>query len=72
MALGEWLDVGDPVVEMVSLDDLEVTTALPERYFHSVQEGLDVTVTFEAVPGLEVAGKVSAVVPRADTQARFG
>jgi multidrug efflux pump subunit AcrA (membrane-fusion protein) len=44
VGVGEWLDVGGAVVEMVSLTDIEV--------------------------GLEVAGRVSAVIPRADPQSR--
>ncbi len=70
VAVGEWLDVGGAVVEMVATDELEVVTALPERYFHSVYLGMAATVTFEAVPGLRVQGEVSSIVPRADGQAR--
>ncbi len=70
IAVGEWLDVGGAVVEMVATDELEVVTALPERYFHSVSLGMKVTVTFEAVPGYRVQGEVSSIVPRADGQAR--
>lgn len=68
--VGEWLDVGDAVVEMVSLDDLEVVTALPEHYFERVKVGNPVRISFEALPGLVVEGAVSAIVPRADAQAR--
>ena len=68
--VGEWLDVGGAVVEMVATDELEVVTALPERYFHAVHVGMGAVVTFEAVPGLRVEGQVSSIVPRADGQAR--
>ena len=68
--IGEWLDVGGAVVEMVSLDDLEVVTALPERYFERLRLGTSARVTFEALPGFEVGGQVSSIVPRADAQAR--
>lgn len=67
---GEWLNIGGAVVEMVSLEDLEVVTALPERYFERLEVGTPARVTLEALPGLEVAGKVSAIIPRADAQAR--
>lgn len=68
--VGEWVGIGDPVVEMVSLDDLEVVSSVPEQYFAAIERGDRVRVTFEAVPYLELEGTVSAVVPRADAQAR--
>jgi RND family efflux transporter MFP subunit len=70
VAVGEWVDVGDAVVEMVATDELEIVTALPERYFRAVSVGMPVVVTFEALPGLRVEGRVSSIVPRADGQAR--
>lgn len=68
--VGEWVGVGDPVVEMVSLIDLEVVSAVPEQYFAAIQRGDTVRVTFEALPYLELEGTVSAIVPRADARAR--
>jgi len=68
--VGEWLDVGGPVVAMVSLDDLEIVTDVPEHMFSSIKKGAAVTVTLGALPGLSVEGEVGAVIPRADPQAR--
>ena len=70
VGVGEWLEVGGAVVEMVGLEDLEVVAALPERYFPYVKPGMGVHVSFESVPDLVVEGEVSAVVPQADPQAR--
>jgi len=68
--VGEWLGEGDPVMEMVSLDELEVRVEAPERYFRLLHVGGRATVSFESLPGLEVAGSISALIPRADPQAR--
>ena len=68
--VGEWLDVGDPVVELISLDALEVRLEAPERYFDGLVPGTTARLTFEALPGLDLAGTVRAVVPRADPQSR--
>ncbi|OFV84157.1 MAG: hypothetical protein A3D93_06885 [Acidobacteria bacterium RIFCSPHIGHO2_12_FULL_67_30] len=68
--VGEWLGEGDPVMEMVSLDELEVRIEVPERYFRLLHVGGRATVSFESLPGLEVAGSISALIPRADPQAR--
>lgn len=68
--VGEWLAVGDEVAELVGLDDLEVELEVPERYFGSLRQGATAQVSFEALPDLAVEGRVSAVVPVADRQAR--
>ena len=68
--VGQWVDVGDPVVELLSLEELEVRLEVPERYFRNLNPGARAKVTLEAIPGLEVTGRVSAIIPRADPQAR--
>ena len=68
--VGEWVSRGDPVAEMASLHDLEVRVEVPERYFKELERGAEARVTFGALPGHEVAGKVNAVIPRANPQAR--
>jgi len=68
--VGQWMGEGDPVAEMVSLDELEVRVEVPERYFALLHPGGRATVSFESLPGVEVAGTISALVPRADPQAR--
>lgn len=69
-AVGQWLGVGEPAAEMVDLADLEVTVEVPERDLGGLRPGVAVAITFEAFPGLEVAGAVRAVVPRADPRGR--
>ena len=68
--VGEWLAVGDPVVELVSLGILEIRVEVPEQYFRNLNPGAKATVTFESLPGMNVTGQVSAIVPRADPAAR--
>jgi RND family efflux transporter MFP subunit len=68
--VGEWIEVGSPVVEIVSLHELEVRVEVPERYFRSLSPGATAAVTFDALPGVEASGRVTAIIPRADPQAR--
>ncbi len=68
--VGEWVGRGDPVAEMVSLHDLEVRVEVPERYFSELERGAEARVSFAALPGHEVIGRVSAVIPRANPQSR--
>lgn len=68
--VGEWLEVGAPVVELISLRSLEVRLEMPEQYFADVRSGVEVQVRFEALPGSTFRGTVRAVVPRADSRSR--
>jgi RND family efflux transporter MFP subunit len=68
--VGEWVDTGDPVVEIHALDELEVRVEVPEQYFRSLNPGARATVTFEALPAYEVTGRITAIIPSADTEAR--
>jgi RND family efflux transporter MFP subunit len=68
--LGEWVSLGGPVVEMVAMGRLEVRVEVPERYFDELQPGVIATVHIEALPGLVLDGRVSAIIPSANLQAR--
>ena len=68
--VGQWLALGGPVVEVLLTEDMEIRVAAPERYFADLRTGAPATVTFESIPGLSVNGRVTAVIPRADLQAR--
>lgn len=69
-AVGEWIDAGGPVVEMVDVGDLEVMLEVPERFFGGLAIGTEVEVTIAALAGARLAGEIRAVVPRADARAR--
>ncbi len=68
--IGEWLDVGSPVVEIVSLNNLEVRIDVPERFFSKLIPGATAEVSFEALAGYELLGRIVAIIPRADPRAR--
>jgi RND family efflux transporter MFP subunit len=68
--VGEWLSAGSPVVELVSLEELEAVVHVPERYYRMLRPGAPARLTLEALPGSVVRGRVSAIIPRADPQAR--
>ena len=68
--VGQWIVSGGGVAEMVSLDRLEIRVDVPERYYDALRLGAATRVTFEALPGLELTGKVERIVPRAEDRAR--
>lgn len=67
--VGEWVDVGGEVGELISLRDLEVEVEVPQRYFGRLRLDGWAPVVFEAA-GIEVRCKIVALVPRADPQSR--
>ena len=68
--IGEWISEGGPVVEMVALDPLEVKVDVPERYYRNLRIGTRAQVRFESLPGVEIMGRVTAIIPQADVDAR--
>ncbi len=68
--VGEWLEAGGAVVELLSLEQLEVSVDLPERYFDALSMKAPVRISFESLLGIEFDGQVQSIIPRADPQAR--
>ncbi len=68
--VGEWLGKGDPVVELMSTAGLEVRVDVPERYIRRFRSGSQVGLAFASLDGRRVLGKVRAVIPQADVEAR--
>ena len=68
--IGEWISKGGPVVEMVALDPLEVKVDVPERYYRNLRIGSRAQVRFESLPGVQITGRVTAVIPQANVDSR--
>ncbi len=69
---GEWLAVGDPVVELVALDPIGVQIQVPERVVHQLRVGDTVPLHIEALPADQqnLEGTIRGIAPSADPQAR--
>ena len=65
---GQWVNVGTPMVEMVSLQGLEARLDIPEDQYGALVPGTEVTVTAEA-SAVAVTGALRAVVPKAAERA---
>lgn len=62
--VGEWVDPGTPVFEMVDLAYVKVTVDLPERHFGDVERGSPVAVTLSG-DDRPLGGEITGVAPRA-------
>lgn len=63
--VGEWVDVGTPVVEMVDLSKVKIFVDLPERHFGHLAVGSEVSVNLSNDPDHPMVGRVSGIAPRA-------
>jgi RND family efflux transporter MFP subunit len=68
--IGQWVEEGGPVVELVDLAQVEVQVPLPEEYVRDVRVGDSVVAEFDALPGVGVKGTVFSVIAQADRSAR--
>ena len=68
--IGQWVDEGGTVVEIVDLSRVQVEVPLPERYVQSVASGDPVSATFDGLPGFTGNGHIRSVVAQADQAAR--
>lgn len=63
--VGEWVEVGAPVYELVDLSVIKVTADLPERRYGQVEIGSPVTITRTRDDDTPLSGKVTGIAPRA-------
>ena len=56
--VGQWVDEGGPVVEMVDLSRVQVEIPLPERYVNGVKRGDSVAVSVDALPSMQMTGTI--------------
>ncbi|MBI2399642.1 MAG: efflux RND transporter periplasmic adaptor subunit [Deltaproteobacteria bacterium] len=68
--LGQILREGDPIVTLQTLDPVYIDFTLPQQQLPLLRAGLPVRVTSDALPGLAIKGRVTAVNPLVDAQTR--
>jgi HlyD family secretion protein len=60
LKVGEYVNRGDPVLDVADISYLEAETRVPERYSRQIELGIPVSVTIESL-GLERKGEVIAI-----------
>ena len=61
--IGEWREEGDPIVELISVNDLEVDVAVPEIYFGDLSGVNAAEVVFMSLSDQRYVLELSALVP---------
>ncbi|MEJ2298082.1 MAG: efflux RND transporter periplasmic adaptor subunit [Woeseiaceae bacterium] len=68
--LGEWIDPGTGVVELVATTSLRFDFRVPQEYFSSITPESKVELLSDAAPGFRAQGHIVAIVPVGDPNAR--
>ena len=68
--VGAWINVGSAVMELISMDALEVRIDVPQTYFHQLKVGAPVDVSLSSDPPFQITGEIIAVIPRARVRSR--
>lgn len=68
--VGQWIDEGGAVAEIIDIDDVEIVVDVPERYITHLSHGDKSVVELDALPQTEIQGQIKFIVPQADKAAR--
>ena len=66
--VGEWVQPGEPVFEMVDLSKIRITVDLPERHFGNLRIGSKVEIYLSNNKEKSVKGKVVGISPNASQE----
>ncbi len=68
--VGQWLPRGEPVAEIIALDDVDVLAKVVEAHIPFIHVGDAVGVEVPALGGRVLNGVVAAIIPEADERSR--
>ncbi len=68
--VGAWVNRGDPVAEVVALDQVDIEVHVVENHVPFIDVGNPTIVTAAALPDKKFPGTVALVVPQADPRTR--
>ena len=68
--LGEWVNPGDPLLELIAMDELRFDFRVNQSYSGALEIGTPVRISVDALGGQEISGRVTAVVPVNDPAVR--
>lgn len=68
--IGEWVETGAPVLELLATDRLRLDVQVPQEHFPRIAIDTPVSVRLDAFPGQALVGRVAAKVPLSDRDVR--
>jgi len=70
VSVGDYVNIGQDLVQMESIDPLKLDFRIPEQYLTQVRAGQALDVRFDALPGERRVGEVYAISPVIDAGGR--
>lgn len=70
VSVGDYLDAGDPMINLEQVDPLKVDFRIPETYFSIAKVGQTLAMAVDALPGETFEGKIYAIDPLIDREGR--
>jgi RND family efflux transporter MFP subunit len=67
---GAWVSAGDPVVDLIELESVQVEVAVPAAQIVALRLGQSIRVECDQRPSELLLGRLERIVPAADTRAR--
>lgn len=68
--IGAWINSGDPVAQVIQLDQVEIEAPVTADFVTKLKLGDIIRVEFPQLPGKLLTGKIDRIVPMADSRAR--
>lgn len=68
--VGQWVEEGGEVADLVDIDTVYVVIPVNERDVGKIRKGDAATVTVDAYPGRAFEGRIAYIVPQADVSSR--
>ena len=68
--IGEWVNPGDGLLELVATEDLRFDFRVAQDYFGELQPDTPVEIALDAVPGRTLGGHIETIVPVKNPGAR--
>ncbi len=68
--LGQWVDEGGKVADLVDIDTIYVLIPVNERDIGKIRKGDAATVTVDTYPGRTFEGAITYIIPQADLSSR--
>jgi membrane fusion protein (multidrug efflux system) len=68
--VGQWVEKGGGIVTLIDLEYVHVVVQVPERYVDKIRLGEKASVSVESVGNKRFPGKIIAVIPEGDREAR--
>lgn len=68
--VGAWISQGDPIAQVIQLNEVEVVTRVTAQHAVQLRRGDTLRVEFPDLPGQLITGAVDRIVPIAESRAR--